>query len=147
MIAPLQTQWVDDFPDDLLLYPDSDGKPMAENTEQYRWIVTIKENLELRFRHNADVFIAADLFWYSVERTVSPWVPPPISWWSLVVPRVAAVPIASGAKPVLHHRLCLKSFLQLRQMARSLRQQGMTLAQISQLTGLSADQLAELNLD
>jgi len=26
-------------------YPSSDGKPMAENTEQYRWIVLIAENL------------------------------------------------------------------------------------------------------
>ncbi len=26
-------------------YPDSDGKPMADNTEQYEWIVKIKENL------------------------------------------------------------------------------------------------------
>jgi hypothetical protein len=32
-----------------LLYPDSDGKPMADNTEQYRWIVLIKENLEILF--------------------------------------------------------------------------------------------------
>ncbi len=23
-------------------YPDSDGKPMADNTEQYEWIVKIK---------------------------------------------------------------------------------------------------------
>ena len=27
-------------------YPDSDGNPMADNTEQYRWIVIIKENLD-----------------------------------------------------------------------------------------------------
>ncbi len=286
MIAPLQTQWVDDFPDDLLLYPDSDGKPMAENTEQYRWIVTIKENLELRFRDNADVFIAADLFWYSVERTVSPWVPPQApdvmvvfgrpkgrrrsyrQWREAgIAPQVVfeilspsnrtirgrtemqnkfafyqtygveeyylydpdyfmleawlrqeeqLVPIAlpeqwvsprlgirfvwrSGQELRLYHpdgsafRTFLelgealetsqqqalmaqqqalmaqqqveqerqraeqerqraeqerqRAALQLRQIARSLRQQGMTLAQISQLTGLSADQLAELNLD
>jgi hypothetical protein len=25
------------------LYPDSDGKPMADNTEQFRWIVIINE--------------------------------------------------------------------------------------------------------
>lgn len=31
------------------LYPSSDGKPMADNTWQYRWIVLIKENLELIF--------------------------------------------------------------------------------------------------
>ena len=28
-----------------LSLPDSDGKPMADNTEQFRWIVMIKENL------------------------------------------------------------------------------------------------------
>lgn len=50
-----------------LLYPSSDGKPMAESTEQYRWIVMIKENLEILFADQPDVFIAADLFWYPVQ--------------------------------------------------------------------------------
>jgi|GEM_PF-4164905 hypothetical protein len=27
-------------------YPESDDRPMADNTLQFRWIVTIKENLE-----------------------------------------------------------------------------------------------------
>jgi Uma2 family endonuclease len=49
------------------LYPDSDGKPMADNTEQYRWIVLIKENLEILFAAIPDVFIAADLLWYPVQ--------------------------------------------------------------------------------
>ena len=35
--------------DEDVLYPDSDGKPMADNTEQYKWIVIIKENLEILF--------------------------------------------------------------------------------------------------
>ncbi len=48
-------------------FPDSDGLPMAENTEQYFWIVLIKENLEIWFANQQDVFIAADLFWYPVE--------------------------------------------------------------------------------
>ncbi len=48
-------------------YPDSDGQPMADNTKQFRWIVTIKENLELLFAEQADVFVAGDLFWYPVE--------------------------------------------------------------------------------
>ena len=30
-----------------IIYPDSDGQPMADNTKQFRWIVTIKENLEI----------------------------------------------------------------------------------------------------
>lgn len=50
-----------------LLYPSGDGKPMAENTEQYRWIVMLKENLEILFADRSDVFIAADLFWYPVK--------------------------------------------------------------------------------
>jgi len=49
-----------------LLYPSSDGKPMAENTRQYRWIVLIKENLEILWAGRPDVFIAADLLWYPV---------------------------------------------------------------------------------
>ena len=50
-------------------YPSSDGKPMAENTEQYRWIVLIAENLQSLFQHNPDVFIAADLLWYAVQHS------------------------------------------------------------------------------
>jgi Uma2 family endonuclease len=50
-----------------LFYPESDGKPMSDNTKQYRWIVTIKENLEVFLAANLDVFIAGDLMWYPVE--------------------------------------------------------------------------------
>ncbi len=53
-------------------YPESDGQPMAENTEQYDWIVKIKENLEILFADRPDVFIAGDLLWYPVpDRRVS----------------------------------------------------------------------------
>jgi Uma2 family endonuclease len=48
-------------------YPESDGQPMAENTEQFRWIVMIKENLEALFQNHPDVFVAGDLLWYPVE--------------------------------------------------------------------------------
>ena len=48
-------------------YPDSDGQPIADNTKQFRWIVTIKENLELLFADRPDVFVAGDLLWYPVE--------------------------------------------------------------------------------
>jgi len=50
-----------------ILYPDSDGQPMADNTKQFRWIVIIKENLELLFANDPDVFVAGDLLWYPVE--------------------------------------------------------------------------------
>ena len=48
-------------------YPDSDGNPIADNTKQFRWIVTIKENIELLFAEDPNVFIAGDLLWYPVE--------------------------------------------------------------------------------
>ncbi len=50
-----------------IIYPDSDGQPMADNTQQFRWIVLIKENLECLFAQNAEVFVAGDLLWYPVE--------------------------------------------------------------------------------
>lgn len=50
-----------------VVYPDSDGQPMADNTRQFRWIVTIKENLELLFVDDPMVFVAGDLLWYPVE--------------------------------------------------------------------------------
>ncbi len=31
-----------------VIYPDSDGQPMADNTQQFRWIAFIKENLHQR---------------------------------------------------------------------------------------------------
>lgn len=50
-----------------VVYPDCDGKPLANNTEHFDLIVLIKENLELLFADRPDVFIAGDLFWYPVE--------------------------------------------------------------------------------
>jgi len=40
---------------------------MSDNTKQFRWIVVIKENLEILFANVADVFIAGDLLWYPIE--------------------------------------------------------------------------------
>jgi Uma2 family endonuclease len=53
--------------DSELIYPDSDGQPMSDNTKQFRWIVLIKENLEILFAHDPQVFIAGDLLWYPVQ--------------------------------------------------------------------------------
>ncbi len=50
-----------------VIYPDSDGQPMSDNTRQFRWIVMIKENLDLLFADQPDVFVAGDLLWYPVE--------------------------------------------------------------------------------
>jgi len=51
-----------------IIYPSSDGEPMAESTIQYKLIVTIKEGCESLFEDDPNVFVAADLLWYPVER-------------------------------------------------------------------------------
>jgi Uma2 family endonuclease len=50
-----------------IIYPESDGLPMADNTKQFNLIVAIKEGLEALFATVLDVFVAGDLFWYPVE--------------------------------------------------------------------------------
>jgi Uma2 family endonuclease len=51
----------------LIVYPDSDGLPIADDTLQFDWITMIEGNLEGLFRENHDVFVAGDLLWYPVE--------------------------------------------------------------------------------
>jgi Uma2 family endonuclease len=50
-----------------VFYPESDGKPTADNTKQWMWIVFIKAGLDLMFKDNPLVFTAGDLLWYPVE--------------------------------------------------------------------------------
>ncbi|MEG5047716.1 Uma2 family endonuclease [Microcoleus sp. B4-C1] len=50
-----------------IIYPSSDGQPMADSTIQYKLIVTIKEGCESLFEDDPNVFVAADLLWYPVE--------------------------------------------------------------------------------
>ena len=50
-----------------VLYPDSDGEPIAKNTIQYQYIGAIQVGLDAMFARNPDVFVAADLLWYPVE--------------------------------------------------------------------------------
>lgn len=45
-------------------YPETDGKPMADNTRQARWSLTLYGNLLALYRAVADVFVAADNLWY-----------------------------------------------------------------------------------
>jgi Uma2 family endonuclease len=53
------------------LYPDSDGKPMAENTVQYDWIVRLVSNLR-RLLKDQTAFVAGDLLWYPVQVEAPP---------------------------------------------------------------------------
>ena len=50
-----------------IIYPDSDGQPIADNTKQFRWITVIKSNLDWLFQDEELVFVAGDLLWYPVE--------------------------------------------------------------------------------
>ena len=46
-----------------VVYPDSDGKPMSDNTLQYQWIVRLRDNLDAMLPD----FVAGDLLWYPVK--------------------------------------------------------------------------------
>lgn len=50
-----------------VVYPDSDGLPMADNTRQFDWITKVKPGLEGLLRDQGEVFVAGDLLWYPVE--------------------------------------------------------------------------------
>jgi Uma2 family endonuclease len=50
-----------------IIYPDSDGQPMSDNTKQFRWIVVFKENLEILYANDDNIFVAGDLLWYPVR--------------------------------------------------------------------------------
>src|SRR4051812_42405926 len=51
-----------------VIYPDSDGKPMSDNTKQFDLMVQIATNLRYRFADRAhEVCVGGDLLWYAVE--------------------------------------------------------------------------------
>ena len=49
------------------IYPEADGKPLADNTIQFRLITTIQGGIDALFADNPNVFVAGDLLWYPVE--------------------------------------------------------------------------------
>jgi Uma2 family endonuclease len=50
-----------------IIYPETDGEPMAQNTKQAEVMMTLKENLDAIFADRDDVFVAIDHFWYPVQ--------------------------------------------------------------------------------
>jgi Uma2 family endonuclease len=54
-----------------LIYPESDGKPLADNTIQFGLIMKIKGGLDVLFADDPDVFVAGDLLWYPVEGSLT----------------------------------------------------------------------------
>ena len=51
----------------LVEYPDSDGKPMSDNTLQWDTIAYVVQALRGWFLARLDVFVAGDLLWYYEE--------------------------------------------------------------------------------
>jgi Uma2 family endonuclease len=54
-------------PKDPIIYPESDGQPIADNTEQFQWIVTLQGGIDALFKDDPNVFVAGDLLWYPIE--------------------------------------------------------------------------------
>jgi Uma2 family endonuclease len=50
-----------------IIYPDSDGQPMADNTQQFGWISKLKAGCEALFKDDPNVFVAGDFLWYPIE--------------------------------------------------------------------------------
>jgi hypothetical protein len=63
MVQQLERTEID--PD--LIYPESDGKPLADNTLQFGLIVKIEGGIDALFLNDPEVFVAGDLLWYPVE--------------------------------------------------------------------------------
>lgn len=53
-------------PAEPLVYPERDGKPMADNTLQWDWMVKLVAGLRAMYAGER-VFVAGDLFWYPTE--------------------------------------------------------------------------------
>jgi Uma2 family endonuclease len=66
MLTEIPPEFLDEFTGEII-YPDSDGQPMSDNTQQFQWIVTIQGGLDSLFRNRPDVFVAGDLLWYPVK--------------------------------------------------------------------------------
>lgn len=71
---------------DIVVYPESDGQPMAENDLQYRCIVNTRFALEQFYRQQPQVYVGADLLIYYEPGDPSKSVAPDV-FVSLGVPK------------------------------------------------------------
>ena len=51
----------------VIKYPESDGKPIAENSLQFEWIVTIHGGIQEVVKDDPNIAVFSDLLWYPVE--------------------------------------------------------------------------------
>ncbi len=56
-------------------YPESDGKPLADNTIQFHLIMKIQGGIDALFADHPRVFVAGDLLWYPIERSLKSQAP------------------------------------------------------------------------
>ncbi len=49
------------------LYPESDGKPMADTDLHYKWIVWLRQVLEGHFAQKPEVYISGNIMMYDIE--------------------------------------------------------------------------------
>lgn len=68
--TPTTSSRTSSTPDWEVVYPESDGKPMADNTRQFDFIVMIQGGLAALFADRPDVFVAGDLLWYPVAGNI-----------------------------------------------------------------------------
>jgi hypothetical protein len=83
-----------------IVYPESDGLPMADNTRQFESIVYVKKGIDWLFSEHPTVFVAGDLLWYPVEGNAKLRQPPDV----MDDPRAIAAVISNGAKAIFLHK-------------------------------------------
>jgi Uma2 family endonuclease len=50
-----------------IIYPDSDGKPMADNSVQLNWMVKLYTGLREQYANDPNTLVCCNLLWYPVE--------------------------------------------------------------------------------
>jgi Uma2 family endonuclease len=50
-----------------IVYPESDGLPMADNSKQFRWIFMLFGNLADQYQDDEKVYVGGNMFWYPKE--------------------------------------------------------------------------------
>ncbi len=48
-------------------YPEDDGKPMSDNSKQFRWILVLHGNLAALLQDQPNVLVAGNMLWYPRE--------------------------------------------------------------------------------
>jgi len=67
---PIQTwskEGLPPFTEEDVIYPESDGLPMADSALQFKWVTRVNHGLEAFFENDENIFVAGNHFWYPVE--------------------------------------------------------------------------------